>query len=171
MITVQRESVYMGHKHTFEYNKQYRTVRGAENFIKREAERLWLPESCFTIIGEPETSYMQPATTGTVHIGDVYHVIRGCTMTFNDYYEVVGTSKTGKTFIMQPLKRIVSGNPDSPFGGRAYPVTDGADRYAAEPIQNCRTRENGNIIIVNGHHAYRMTQDEISRGNYENHYD
>lgn len=163
-----------GKNYVHEYHKQYRTRRGAVNLVNREAESMRIPVEWFTITGEPEQDEHTTASRDDVRVGDIYHVISGYSMTFNDYYEVVSVSATGKSCTVMPLRRvIINGDINSPYGCTVRPVTGVDCRFPvnAEPIRRCLTRERGNTITISGHHAYRMTAEEVQRGNHENHWD
>ena len=93
-------------------------------------------------------------------------------MTFNDFYEVVAVSATGKTVTTRRIAVRMDGDPCSPARARVRPVLTG-DRFIGEPERHLLQAYNNSIYIhINSFSdAFLMEPEDYVRTYDENHLD
>lgn len=170
--------------HTYQYNRQWRTRRGAENYRDKQIARYGYTPEQFTITGkeEPRRTSQQADPKGKLKIGDILHASWGYNMSLNDFYEVTGISPTGKTCTLRHLANItVSGDPYAPGGAEVRPAT-GEHRFKGDPIERKRVKafrpfhrpdnETVCVTIDSTRTAFLLGPGELERGGfYEDHMD
>lgn len=125
-------------------SRSWKTRRDAEQYrdmmIARHPGVKDYEPDAWRIEGEEE-----PHPTNTtmperrVHVGDIFHVGWGYSMSLNDFYEVTAVSKTGRTCTIRRIRsRVLDGAIYGPEGGLVQPQLSGEDRFAGEPINNKR---------------------------------
>lgn len=155
--------------------RKYRTMRGIGKLFKEFQSYYTDPRYKIAIIGNPEPRRRQDnsAAVGQVHVGDVFHCSWGYDMTFNDFYEVVEVSKTGKTVITRQIAmRTISGDACAPGGEEVRPMLTG-DRFIGEPERHVVQGGGKSIYIrINSFSAaFLMEPEDYTREYYENHLD
>lgn len=153
---------------------EYRRYRTETN-ARKAMERL---EGETHLTGEPEPrhTYSQPAG-GVAHVGDIFHCMWGYSMTFNDFYEVVKTSPSGKTVTLRQLKtRVLERCPEGPGSIRIMPMLTGDDRFDGKPFQR-RVRASRNsrhscyVAVSSCQTAFLMEPEEYLNGWINDMYD
>lgn len=106
--------------------------------------------------------------------GDVLASQWGYGMTIVCFYEVLKVSASGKTVTVRELRKRLG--PEDPKTGdeRAWPVTDGEDRFRNPDMLKRRVKCYGGepFIAINDYeHAYPMDDADITDGLRQNTYD
>lgn len=153
--------------------KTWRTMSGVEKFIDK-AMRVypWLQHENFRIKGTEEERRKPRVreAAGKVQVGDVFLSAWGYSMDFVDFYQVTKVSATGKSVNVRKIKTtVVSGDVNSPYGGRVMPVKDS---FVGEELKNRRI--SGGIIphfkVNESAHASLLERVDPN-GYYECHWD
>lgn len=155
-------------------DRKYRTMRGVGKDLEQFQRVYHEPRYTLTIIGEPEQRRPRDnsAAIGQVHVGDIFHCMWGYDMTFNDFYEVVAVSATGKTVTTRRIAVRMDGDPCSPARARVRPVLTG-DRFIGEPERHLLQAYNNSIYIhINSFSdAFLMEPEDYVRTYDENYLD
>lgn len=175
MLQVQiTEHATDGREITRYYDRKYRTMRGVKKDLEQFQRVYHEPRYTLAIIGEPEQRRPRDnsAAIGQVHVGDIFHCMWGYDMTFNDFYEVVAVSATGKTVTTRRIAVRMDGDPCSPARARIRPVLTG-DRFIGEPERHLLQAYNNSIYIhINSFSdAFLMEPEDYVRTYDENHLD
>lgn len=119
--------------------KYWRTMKGVENFITKATKTYpWLTRKNFRINGTEEERRKTQVreTAGEVQVGDIFLNVWGYSMNLVDFYQVTKVSATGKSVNVRRIKTaVVSGDVNSPYGGRVMPVKDS---FVGEELKNRR---------------------------------
>lgn len=125
--------------------KTWRTMSGVEKFIDKAMQVYpWLQRENFRIKGTEEERRKPrvreplggPKWATQVRVGDIFLNVWGYSMNLVDFYQVTKVSATGKSVNVRKIKTaVVSGDVNSPYGGRVMPVKDS---FVGEELKNRR---------------------------------